>query len=340
MQWEAESADRLAEVHHVDARRRPWRAAVFAVGTSALALGVVPRPIAASSAVVVGVGAVLAGVAAWRLPLIRSDRTLPGGVTFELAVGDDEVRLTRDGLERSLAPRALEGLAVGPDHLFVHLAGGEVVTVPTRVFAQRGALDGFVLHIERFRRRGSAPEEVREEGYDTWWLRFRADGRRLAANLGRAGEAERRVLAAVAAVLVAVVLLASDPWGGGLDLVLAALFGGILVTLTAVSGSSARVATGDVHAGFGPLGGRISGPLGSIRFGWREVQQITERPDGLVIAFRDRVMPIPGSAFRSSEHQSKFVGAIEDWWQATRDPPRRSAPDRVVDADNPFAPPT
>jgi hypothetical protein len=339
--WQPTLADRLAEVDHLDAQRRPWRAAIVALAALAVGTAAIPRPIGPVGVAVVVASAVLAAIAAWRMPLIRGGRGLPeeaGRASIE--ADESRVTLRRDGLERALAPAAIRELAVGADHVFLHLLGGEVVTVPCRVFP-KGALDRFVLTVERFRKRGSAPPEVREPGFDRWRLEYRLHPRHLAPASVRAGDLERIGLLAVAAVSVVVVVAVADPWGD-LDRVLLALVAGIAAVLVAGTSRQAWVAVGRVQAAFGSAGGRIQGRAGVLRFGWDEVGEVQDGPTGVAFRLRDRVLWVPGPAFRSSEDQARFAGDVEDWWRLAHPAPESvptEAPPAATGTEDPFAPP-
>lgn len=339
--WDASEADRLAEVNHVDGRRRPWRSAGVALAAFALGAVMVPHPIDAAGVGAIAIGTLVAAVAAWRFPILRGHRQ-PDLADLAVGVDTEGVVVARGGLHRRLAPEAIDRLVVGSDHVFLHLAEGELVTIPCRVFPARGALDRFVDAVEQFRRRGAAPTDGPEPGLDRWSLAYGLHTTGIGRSHDRVGDRERLLLIGFAVGSFGVLLGSTEPWRGGLDLVLLALFGAIGVVFV-VAGRRPRAPVGPVTLTLGPEGGWMRTEGGTARFGWRSVRGVDRAPDGLVLRFVEQVIPIPEVAIPAD--RERFVADLEAWWQTARTVSPGGPSDAPVPEDgarpvtDPFAPP-
>jgi hypothetical protein len=175
VEWELQDEDRWAAVEHADRRRRPWRAGVGALVALGAELALVPWPLQAWMVPLICGGAVVVGFAAFGLHRVRGLRRPALGARRWSITTDGGVTLRRDLVEHDLDPSALRRLTVGSDHVFLQLADGEVVTIPCRVLQERGALDRFVLAVERFRRGTLAPPAAPLPDGEAWTVRFEVD---------------------------------------------------------------------------------------------------------------------------------------------------------------------
>jgi hypothetical protein len=349
--WEPSENDRLAEVEHVDGQRRPWRAVALALVVLAMGSLVLPRPLALPSVAAVAVLAALAAVAGWQFPVVRMRRTERSGTTAVLIEAEPlRVTISRAGLERRLAPDAVERLVVGSDHVFLHLGQAEVLTIPCRVFGARGSLDRFVERIERFRRRGVGPASLDppdgpEAGRAYWSLEYELDSAgSLVTGSARDGDLHRALVLGLVLASVLALGVSATSWRAstllGQEALLVVLFVGVGGLFVAAAGRP-RVPRGEVRLSIGPEGGWMATHEGSARFEWTRVLGVEVSPGLVVLRFADRVVPVPSVAFMDDEERRRFARQARRWWRdARRARIVRKIHKRGGPADrNPFAPP-
>ncbi|MEZ4236275.1 MAG: hypothetical protein R3F59_08965 [Myxococcota bacterium] len=350
LRWVPSERDRLAEVDHVDGRRRPWRAGL--VGALALAVGaVIVRALPGGGFVAVAVlaaGVAVATVAAWRFPIVRSRRAGGRAGPVEVTLGGEgapAMTVFRGGLEQRLAPGAVERLVVDVDHVFLHLAEAQIVTIPCRALgAERGGLDRFVRTVDGFRRSRADLDDAPEPGRAAWSLRY--DLRRVGVSgAGRHGGDLERLLLSALAVGIGVAglgpwLLSASPRAAAQGLELLVVGGAALAGLTAaVLWERRRGPEGPVALAVGPDGGWMRSRAGSIRFGWDKVLGVEAAQRLVVLRFADRVLPVPEGAFAHEPEQQRFVGDVRGWWRAARRKPLSGRAVAEGPSADPFAPP-
>lgn len=344
--WEPSERDQRAELEHVDGQRRPFRAAALGLVALAAASLVAPDPLSPPALAFSCALSCAAAIVGWQFPVVRMLRRRSFPVALTVETDPPQLTVDQSGIVRKLSPAAIERLIVGADHVFLHLAEAEVLTIPCRVFERRGSLDGFVERIDRFRRRGVDPTHLDppdrpSEGRSVWSFVYELPER--SSLLTRDNDLHRHlVIALVIASLFALLSSSLRPhsslWQSIQELLLLLLFAGTGALLFAVSGRP-RAPHGRVTLSVGPEGGWMHTEEGSSHFQWSRVLGIEISPGLVALRFAERVVPVPSSAFVDEDARQRFVRQTRQWRREARLGKRPLALPREVPRRNPFAPP-